>query len=70
MKMGARGPVSHASSGATPFGFAFSKRGDLIVSEANGAPGGSAASSYDVDDEGNTDETCSRTCDKPLRLYF
>jgi 6-phosphogluconolactonase (cycloisomerase 2 family) len=47
------GPVSHASSGATPFGFAFSKRGDLIVSEANGVPGGSAASSYDVDDEGN-----------------
>jgi hypothetical protein len=49
----ATGPVSHASSGTTPFGFAFSKRGDLIVSEANGAPGGSAASSYNVDDDGN-----------------
>jgi 6-phosphogluconolactonase len=49
----ATGPISQASSGATPFGFAFSKRGDLIVSEANGAPGGSAASSYAVDDAGN-----------------
>jgi 6-phosphogluconolactonase len=51
----ANGLVSHASSGTTPFGFAFSKRGDLVVSEANGAPGGSAASSYDVDDEGNVE---------------
>jgi 6-phosphogluconolactonase (cycloisomerase 2 family) len=49
----ASGPATHASSGATPFGFAFSKRGDLVVSEANGVPGGSAASSYDLDDEGN-----------------
>jgi 6-phosphogluconolactonase (cycloisomerase 2 family) len=49
----ATGPVSHTSSGRTPFGFAFSKRGDLIVSEANGAPGGSAASSYNVDGDGN-----------------
>jgi 6-phosphogluconolactonase len=51
----ASGPVSHISSGATPFGFAFSKRGDLIVSEANGVPGGSAASSYAVDGAGNID---------------
>jgi 6-phosphogluconolactonase (cycloisomerase 2 family) len=48
----ASGPVSYASSGATPFGFAFSKRGDLVVSEANGAPGASAASSYDVSEDG------------------
>jgi 6-phosphogluconolactonase len=49
----ATGPATHPSSGATPFGFAFGKRGDLVVSEANGAPGGSAASSYDVNDDGN-----------------
>jgi 6-phosphogluconolactonase (cycloisomerase 2 family) len=46
----ANGPVTHPSSGNTPFGFAFSKRGDLVVSEANGVPGGSAASSYELDD--------------------
>ncbi|HXT40116.1 MAG TPA: beta-propeller fold lactonase family protein [Candidatus Angelobacter sp.] len=41
------------SSGQTPFGFAL--RGhDLIVSEAfGGAAGASAASSYDLDDDGN-----------------
>jgi 6-phosphogluconolactonase (cycloisomerase 2 family) len=49
------GFVSHPSSGATPFGFAFGKRGDLVVSEANGVPGGSSASSYDVDDDGNVE---------------
>jgi len=45
---GAAGPSrSFASSGATPFGFAFAHRGQLIVSEAGGAPAGlSAASSY------------------------
>lgn len=42
----AAGPVAHASSGATPFGFAFDKRGTLIVSEAGGAA--SALSSYDL----------------------
>jgi 6-phosphogluconolactonase (cycloisomerase 2 family) len=43
-------PVSHPSSGMTPFGFAFAKRNDLIVSEAfGGAPGVSAVSSYDVE---------------------
>lgn len=42
-------PVSHPSSGMTPFGFAFAKRHDLIVSEAfGGAPDVSAVSSYNV----------------------
>lgn len=44
------GPTVFPSSGATPFGFAFGRRGVLVVSEANGAPGGSAASSYRLDD--------------------
>jgi 6-phosphogluconolactonase (cycloisomerase 2 family) len=48
----ATGPSVHPSSGATPFGFAFGKHGDLVVSEANGVPGGSAASSYDIDEDG------------------
>jgi 6-phosphogluconolactonase len=40
-----------ASAGQTPFGFAFDRRGHLIVSEAfGGAPDASAVSSYDVDD--------------------
>src|SRR5688572_9164132 len=43
-------PESHPSAGMTPFGFAFAKRHDLIVSEAfGGAPGVSAVSSYNVD---------------------
>lgn len=43
-------PVTHPSSGMTPFGFAFAKRHDLIVSEAfGGAPGVSAVSSYNLD---------------------
>jgi 6-phosphogluconolactonase (cycloisomerase 2 family) len=43
----------HPSSGATPFGFDFGKRGALIVSEAfGGAPDASAASSYLVGPEG------------------
>jgi 6-phosphogluconolactonase (cycloisomerase 2 family) len=45
----ASGPNVFPSSGATPFGFAFGKRDTLIVSEANGAPGSSAASSYHID---------------------
>lgn len=41
------GPRVNASSGQTPFGFAFTRRGDLIVSEAfGGASGLSAVSSY------------------------
>ncbi|HEX5689870.1 MAG TPA: beta-propeller fold lactonase family protein, partial [Roseiflexaceae bacterium] len=48
----ASAPQTHASSGATPFGFAFDKRDHLIVSEAfGGAPGASALSSYDVEDD-------------------
>ncbi len=40
-------PVVTASSGATPFGFAFDRRGTLLVSEAfGGAVGASAVSSY------------------------
>lgn len=43
----------HQSSGVTPFGFAFGKRDQLIVSEAfGGAPDGSAASSYELDRSG------------------
>lgn len=43
----------YPSSGATPFGFDFGKRGALIVSEAfGGAPDASAASSYLVGPEG------------------
>jgi 6-phosphogluconolactonase (cycloisomerase 2 family) len=42
-------PAAHASAGATPFGFAFGLQGTLVVSEAfGGAPGASAASSYDL----------------------
>jgi 6-phosphogluconolactonase len=41
------GPVVHASSGRTPFGFAFRRDGLLVVSEPfGGAPGASAVSSY------------------------
>jgi 6-phosphogluconolactonase (cycloisomerase 2 family) len=42
-------PASYPSAGMTPFGFAFDKRGHLIVSEAfGGAPGASTMSSYEV----------------------
>jgi 6-phosphogluconolactonase len=44
----ARGPYKHASNGQTPFGFAFNKKGYLIVSEA----ANSAASSYSVNKDG------------------
>jgi 6-phosphogluconolactonase len=41
--------LSQPSAGETPFGFAFDRRGNLIVSEAFGsAPNASALSSYDV----------------------
>ena len=41
------------SAGATPFGFAFGRRGKLYVSEAqNGAAGGSTLSSYVTGDDG------------------
>lgn len=42
------GPITYASSGPVPFGFAFNKNGYLIVSEA----ADSAASSYSVDECG------------------
>jgi len=47
------GPEVFASSGATPFGFAFSRKGYLIVSEAfGGAANASATSSYRVYNNG------------------
>ena len=49
----ASGPIPNASAGATPFGFNFNQRGDLVVSEAfGGAPGASTASSYRVGGDG------------------
>lgn len=46
-------PLVVPSAGQTPFGFAFDKRGHLIVSEAfGGAPDASAVSSYGVNDDG------------------
>ena len=43
----AHGPTVTAASGVTPFGFAFTNSGTLVVSEAfGGAPNGSAVSSY------------------------
>jgi 6-phosphogluconolactonase (cycloisomerase 2 family) len=45
----ASGPEVHPSAGATPFGFAISRKGFLIVSEAfGGQPDLSAVSSYSV----------------------
>jgi 6-phosphogluconolactonase (cycloisomerase 2 family) len=47
--------VTHASSGVTPFGFAFNQHGRLVVSEAfGGAAGASALSSYVVDGDNFT----------------
>jgi 6-phosphogluconolactonase (cycloisomerase 2 family) len=52
------GPTTTPSSGATPFGFAFTGHDVLVVSEAGGGPGGtSAVSTYDVD--GQTAEVVS-----------
>jgi 6-phosphogluconolactonase len=48
------GPVSHASAGQTPFGFAFADRHTLVVSEAfGGATDASATSSYDLSQFGS-----------------
>jgi 6-phosphogluconolactonase (cycloisomerase 2 family) len=45
--------VSSPSEGATPFGFAFGKRGQLFVSEAaGGAPDASSMSSYVLEEDG------------------
>jgi len=50
----ASAPITHTSSGSTPFGFAFNNRGALIVSEAAGGPSGtSAVSSYSVSTSGD-----------------
>jgi 6-phosphogluconolactonase len=44
-------PVSYPSTGETPFGFAFSRQGTLVVSDAfGGAAGASALSSYRIED--------------------
>lgn len=41
------GPIRHPSSGATPYGFAFTRDGTLVVAEAfGGATGAAATSSY------------------------
>jgi 6-phosphogluconolactonase (cycloisomerase 2 family) len=45
----AGGPNAQPSAGVTPFGFAFDRRGRLVVSEAyGGAPDASVLSSYDL----------------------
>ena len=49
----ASAPVANTSSGSTPFGFAFDRKGALIVSEAAGGPAGtSAVSSYTINQDG------------------
>jgi 6-phosphogluconolactonase (cycloisomerase 2 family) len=49
----ASAPIDNASSGMTPFGFAFNNPGFLVVSEAfGGAPNASATSSYSAGDDG------------------
>lgn len=49
-------PRLNGSVGTTPFGFAFDRRGHLLVSEAfGGAPDASTLSSYEVDDDGMLD---------------
>jgi 6-phosphogluconolactonase len=49
----ASAPVTNTSSGSTPFGFAFDRKGALIVSEAAGGPAGtSAVSSYTINPDG------------------
>jgi 6-phosphogluconolactonase (cycloisomerase 2 family) len=48
-----RGPNPQPSAGPTPFGFSFSRRGTLVVSEAfGGSAGASALSSYEVAESG------------------
>jgi 6-phosphogluconolactonase len=47
-------PIDNSSNGMTPFGFAFSNAGTLVVSEAfGGALNQSAASSYSASDDGS-----------------
>jgi 6-phosphogluconolactonase (cycloisomerase 2 family) len=55
-----KGPVVFASNGQTPFGFAFDRHNNILVSEAfGGAANASAISSYDLDDEPLSLETIS-----------
>jgi 6-phosphogluconolactonase (cycloisomerase 2 family) len=65
----ASGPVSQRSSGITPFGFSFTRRGVLVVSEAfGGAPNAGAVSSYAIKNgaltllSGSVPTTQSDTC--------
>lgn len=52
----ATGPHVQPSAGDTPFGFAFSRNGTLVVSEAfGGAPGAGALSSYQASVAGSLD---------------
>ena len=47
-------PVTNPSTGVTPFGFDFGRRGTLVVSNANGgAPDGSSLTTYDVSTDGH-----------------
>ena len=49
----ASGPVPNQATGVTPFGFAFTQRGQVIVAESfQGAMGQGAASSYEVPNTG------------------
>ena len=45
-------PLVQPSSGPTPYGFAFTQGGGLVVTEAFGAQVGKAASSYRISDAG------------------
>ncbi len=50
----AAAPIVQASSGKTPFGFAFASKGQLVVSEAfGGADGAGAASTYALTADGH-----------------
>jgi 6-phosphogluconolactonase (cycloisomerase 2 family) len=49
----AHGPIPNQATGVTPFGFAFTQRGQVIVAESfQGAMGQGAASSYEVPSTG------------------
>jgi 6-phosphogluconolactonase len=63
------GPSSHPSSGATPYGFGFTRAGVLVVTEAFGGEAGkAAASSYAVEGDmlrtvsGSVGDTRSEVC--------
>ena len=56
-------PVINASSGTVPFGFAFGRRGELIVSEA----GASSVSSYRIGSRRSTDDDHAVAAGQPGR---